>query len=121
MPYTITWESKGILRTFRGRVSSAEFAHAQAEMYGDPRFESARYALIDFSAVTELAYTPGDVEEITASNRGAYLTNPNLQVAVVTTDGGMQALLAKMKDISAYPLFVFGTMDDARRWLASGG
>lgn len=120
MPYTLTWESQGILRTFRGRVSTVEFARAQAEMYGDPRFESARYALIDFSAATELVHTPTAVEEITASNRGAYLTNPNLRVAVVTTDENMKALLAKMTDISAYPLRVFATLDDARRWAGAG-
>lgn len=119
MPYTLTWEAQGIVRTFSGHVTTSEFARAQAEMYGDARFESTRYALIDFSAATQLVHTASDVEEITATTHGAYLTNPHLRVAVVTTDAGMKALLARMKDISAYPMHVFATMDEARRWVAS--
>ena len=120
MAYTLTWEPHGILRTFRGRVSAIEFSRAQGEMYGDPRFEAARYALIDFTAATELVVSQADAEEITASNRGAYLTNPKLRVAVATTDARMQALLQRMADISAYPLRVFPTLAEARRWADEG-
>ena len=117
MAYTLSWEPHGILRTFHGRVSAIEFARAQGEMYGDPRFETARYALIDFTAATALGVSQEDAEEIMASNRGAYLTNPKLRVAVVTTDARMQALLQRIRDISAYPLRVFATLAEARRWV----
>jgi len=118
--YTLTWEPRGILRAFHGRVGAAEFVRAQGEMYGDPRFEDAHYALIDLSAATELVCTPADVEEITASNRGAFLTNPHLRVAVVTTDAQMQSLLERMAEVSAYPLRVFPTLAEARRWAMAG-
>lgn len=120
MAYTLTWEARGILRTFHGRVSASEFARAQGEMYGDPRFEGARYALIDLSGATELVSTPADVEEIVASNRGAFITNPHLRVAVVTTDAPMHVLLQRMADVSAYPLRVFATLAEARQWAMAG-
>ena len=44
-------------------------------------------------------------------------TNPKQRVAVVTTDARMQALLQRIRDISAYPLRVFATLAEARRWV----
>lgn len=116
MAYTLTWEPHGVLLTSYGVVSAPTFARAQVELYGDPRFDRARYALVDFSAAHGLADMPVDIEEFTASTRGAFLTNPNVRVAVITADPALQAFMLRMTAVSAYPLRIFATMNEARTW-----
>ena len=119
MSHEVVWEPGGVLRHFWGVLRAAEYAHVQADAYANSRFDNLRYILVDFSEVSEFIATVAEAEEIIASTNGAYLSNPKLRVAVVTTHEKLRALLAEVNDLSAYPLRLFQTVAEAREWLST--
>lgn len=119
MPYTMSWEDKGVYKHFSGHVSYPEYARSQEQVLSDHRTDTLRYVINDLLAVESYAITTDQAEYLAAFNRGPSLSNPNLRIAYVTTDIKIRMAIKLVAIISSYELCVFPTLAAAREWSSS--
>lgn len=122
MPFNIKWEDRGFVREFYGIVNSGEVMESDRIFYEDPRSDTAKYQITDFSNAR-----PGQVEDehiakIAGFDIGASITSPNLKVAFVTSDQYVKDLCQKYIDISlkantTWEFKIFEDMESARNWV----
>lgn len=117
MSCEIVWADRGVHRRFSGRLHADEYAAVQDVVYGDARFDALRYSIIDFREVTEFIVTREQAEVLAAVTRGAFVSNPNIRGAFVTTVGWVVDLLNSTFPDAAYPLAVFATLEEAEAWV----
>lgn len=119
MPYEITWEPHGVYKRFFGHLTVGDLLQSSQDVTADPRFDSLRYAIDDFLGLEGHSVTVAAVRLQAAANLGARRSNPNVRVAVLTTDPGVRALtdLYASPKLRSYPVEVFETVAEARAWL----
>lgn len=121
MAYDVVWEERGIYKRFYGSVSADEFMQSIKSMQGDRRFDTARYSINDFLSVQKHMITEEDVKLFAAYAIGAFISNPNIKIAILTTDQSIISLVTfySSPKMSPFPLQVFSNLADARNWIAS--
>ena len=119
MAFEITWEPRGVVRTFSGTLTAAEFIRSIEAVHNDWRFDNLYYSINDFLAVTDI-----DVSELTAETAaaraiGASMSNPRLLMAVISRDARILSLAGTFLKprYRSYPLQVFDDMTRARAWI----
>ncbi len=122
MPFELIWEPKGLHKRFYGSVSTPEFLESIHSLQGDSRFDSVRYSLNDFSDVRDFDISLQDVKQFAAYGAGAYFTNSNIKIAVVTDNPRIIELVKHYGSLpfSKYPLQIFPDIEGARAWLQGG-
>ena len=120
MPYETTWESNGVIQTFRGVVSSPELFDALKDIYNDPRMHSLRFIIRDFLDVEVFDTGLKILLEGRISSRMVHDRAPDVVAAVVTTN---PEIIEAMKAASAYgldafPFRILPTVAEARQWIA---
>lgn len=117
MPYTITRETRGVYKQFRGSLTSQAFFQSVTDNHSRPDYETERYAINDFSGVDEVWVDMKDIVLAIAHGRGAAATNPDVLVAVVTSDAQIRELSEKFGRQAHYTLGIFDTVECARKWI----
>lgn len=120
MAYTNNWESKGVYKVFSGDVDGQQALHSIVEIEADHRFDEIRYVINDFLNVTEVSATERDIALMAAIDRAASMTNPNIRIAVVTTEERVRNLAIKYSELMRgcpYQTRLFETVDAARLWV----
>ena len=82
MAHRIFWEKHGIVVTYDGAVSDCEIQQLVAVFQADARYDSVRYILHDFGLCTSLSFAPELMEEISACDGAAAISNPGHRVAI---------------------------------------
>lgn len=120
MPYEVTLEHRGVYKRFWGVVTAAEFEQAIADVQNLPDFDSLRYTINDFLAVTGHHITPRDVTMFVAYGLGAQFSNAKVMLLIVTDQPSVIELVStNYAPRMDYPLSFFATVADARKWLTS--
>ena len=121
MNYKTTWTTKGVIITFSDVVACEELFQAVDEINSDPRFDEIRYQIRDYTKITEFNVDVECVTKIAAWDKAAAMSNPNMKIAIVTTDSVMQILsslyLAEIF-MSHWEGKIFNTMDEAQQWVS---
>ena len=121
MSYENIWEKHGVYRKCSGRVTGKEILQAVQEVESDNRFDLIRYVINDFLDVTEVDVSFEEIKLIAAIDNAAALTNPNIKVAQVTINSGIEDLAKFYSDRpgnNRYPSKLFLSLDEAREWVA---
>lgn len=118
MPHTLDWEKRGAYWKYSGVVTGEEVMSACASIYGDPRFDSLDYKIVDFLGVESLQMNEDDLLKIAYQDKAAELTNPRIQSAIVMTLGvELGKKFASYFDDSGWDVEVFADIQSARQWL----
>jgi hypothetical protein len=119
MAYQILWEQRGVLVVYQGRTSDIEVAQLAREVQADARYGQLLSVLHDFRACTGATFTEPVVQELSATDGAASLSNPRISIAVVATHPEVRALVNAYIDVGLgnYPLRGFSEIADARAWL----
>lgn len=117
MPFQITREQHGIYKKFSGFVSKTEFLQSVFEAQSDPDYDRMAYSLNDFLEVTGHDVSISHVKTAAAHALGAAFINPDIKIAIVSTDQVIRELVKPFTAISSYPLALFTSVEDARKWL----
>ena len=119
MPYETTRESRGIYQKFWGEIASPELYESLKAIPSDPDFASVKYVIKDFLDVEVFDVKVKTIVEGLALNRVWKGTNPDIVVAVVTTNEDIIASCrsAQSYRVDAYPRKVFPTLTAAREWV----
>ncbi|MBL8429984.1 MAG: hypothetical protein JNJ95_08870 [Dechloromonas sp.] len=119
MPYTISWEAKGVYKQFSGVVTADEYHRSQIQFTSHEKFDNAHYVINDFSDIDRFVMTPAEAEYMATYSLGPHFSNPTLRVCFVTTDPSIVGLIQAYKKLSAFPLEAFPTLAAARQSLAT--
>ncbi len=119
MAYETIWESQGIYQKYWGCVSSPEMFDSFSEIHDDPRFASIRYVVKDYIGVDVFDVGVKTLLDDRAFNRLAQHANPNIVVALVTTNPQIiqASEIASAYSIDAYPRKQLPTLAAARKWI----
>lgn len=119
MGYEIFWEPKGVVKRFFGQVTNDDMMQAVVKTEGDRRFDALRYVINDCLAIEKLSLTADEVDNISAVDNAASLTNSRIRIAVVTICPEMtrMALQYANSPLNIYPTRIFPTLAEARFWL----
>lgn len=121
MPYSLTWEPRGVYRRYVGDVTIAERLASFEAICGDPRFDDLRHCITDYLDVRHYEVDDHATLEIAALHVGPALTNPALRiVAVAVRPDVLAAIRAFMEaGFTHLPYRVFPTLAMARHWLGT--
>ena len=123
MPNETIREPLGIYQKFWGELQSSELYESLKVVHNDPDFESVQYVIKDYLNVELFEVGVKTIMEGLAMNARGRRTNPDVIVAIVTTNpdiiGSCREALSF--GINAYPRKVFPTVETARDWIRSFG
>lgn len=120
MPISLQWEPHGVVRTMQGEVSMEEFMDSVAALHNDMRFDTLRFAIEDFSAVTSVQVSMADIDMVIAVTIGAAYSNPHIRIAAVTQLPMVKQMVTIFAKASPYITRQFEDMDAARAWIRDG-
>ena len=121
VPYETFWESEGIRWVYTGAMSDDDVLRANLVLYDDPRFESIKYQIADFSGVDALAAHAETIRRLSHMDKDQSSRNPNLRVAVIAATPltrGIASMYRLAAGATPWAIEVFETEEDARDWLA---
>ena len=75
MAWEVLWEKGGVRLRCHGALTEADIVEGIDAMQQDPRFDTLRWNINDFSEVHNLADLPGYIEDATARAIGGAYTN----------------------------------------------
>jgi hypothetical protein len=120
MPYKITWKPRGVIWTFHGTITGQDGVKANQEIYGDPRFDSLRYGIVDISRAKKFNLSGEDVETAAALDEAATLINPRLGLAIVADEEEALKFAEMYKSAmgeTRWKVEIFPSMEDAEDWV----
>jgi hypothetical protein len=118
MAYKLDWENNGIYWEYYGKVSGKEIVEASTTIYGDERFDTLKYKLVNFLGVESIKMDEDEVALIAYQHRAAERSNPNIKNAIVIKSGSKLAdKFAAFFSDSSWDVQVFQDLDEANNWL----
>jgi len=118
MAYKLDWENNGIYWEYYGKVSGKEIVEASTTIYGDERFDTLKYKLVNFLGVESIKMDEDEVALIAYQHRAAERSNPNIKNAIVIKQGSKLAdKFAAFFSDSSWDVQVFQDLDEANDWL----
>lgn len=120
MPYSITWEEKGVYCKYWGEVDADMVIDAKNKVAEDARFDDMRYLLADYLGVTHQKVTHADIDEILFLDVAQTYSNPYYYNVAVASDERILELLEYWKTSHLHPERVayFTSLELARNWIA---
>lgn len=122
MDYEVTWEGTvGFYARFTGWVTPESAANVALELTADPRYPDLRYAIIDLTDAPGHRFRRDDRNQVgnaMVQSIGAGMSNRGLLEIAIATDPRMLNFLETYASLTSRPFFVFGSLSEARQWLA---
>ena len=122
MPYRIRWEGHGVYKRFFGNLTATDVKDAYNEVADDLRFEHIRYVISDYlEARAGSDIVESDIADFAELERHRLYSSPDLVSATVACDPAILSKLGLFEGlrVSPFPIGIFPTVADARRWIAS--
>lgn len=119
MAYTLDYDGRQCIAAFSGNIDAIEISECNRLFQGGDKFDDVRFAIWDFSAVTNLDIAVEECIKIAAQDAGAARTNGRMKVALVVSDESVEtfAHLYKAELLSCpWEITVFNCMKDALVW-----
>ncbi len=126
MPHQLVWENKnkGVLSRYTGPFTEALHSEGLNKLFGDPKIDSIKYIIGDYSGVNGNLLTEEYVDYPVAITTGAAAYLKDIKVALIATDKGIIDLCHQFIELAysvnaSWKFQIFGNMKDARKWLES--
>lgn len=120
MSYSNLWSKVQVIKQFHGNVTGPDFVESVRAVSGDPRFDSLRSVVNDFSDVSDMSVDESSLIDATALTVGVSISNPRLLVAFVIPEGSVgqkvKTILAPQV-VPSYRHQVFQSLADAQDWV----
>jgi hypothetical protein len=119
MPYSLSWEPRGVVRRYHGDVSIAERLASFEAICRDPRFDELRYCITDYLAAGAFEVTAAATREMAAFHLGPHCSNPRIRIAAVAQRADVVAYVRDFiaQRLAPQPYELFASLAEARRWL----
>lgn len=119
MPYSLTWEDRGVYKKFTGVVTSAELVQSVNDVAYDMRFGKALYEVSDYLSADSTAFSQDALNEVRAVRIGSFQRNPKIKVAIVTLDIEIQQRIFSTiaGRMTLHQTKVFSSLSEANAWV----
>lgn len=119
MPYKLYWEHDGVYWKYFGNVTGKEIIDASTSVYGDQRFDTLKYKLVDFLDAETIEMNDDEVALVAYQHRSNERSNPYLKNAIVTQLAGIEQAnkFASFFSDSYWEVRVFQNLDEANSWI----
>lgn len=124
MPYELRWERHGVLKHHYGHLTGREMLDGMIAVSASERYDTLRYIINNFSAVTTHSIAAADLEQFASLRIGAALSNRRLLAPFIpgSETGRMIADFLQSPDYcNSHRLVIFPDLGAARAWLAQAG
>ena len=119
MTHILEWETRGVYWKYSGIVSGQEIVESSTAIYGDPRFDTLKYKLVDFLDVETIKMDNDEVALIAHQHRAAEKSNPRIKNAIVIkSNTDLTDRFVAFFSKSSWQVQVFQNLDEANIWLA---
>lgn len=120
MPYSITWESKGVCAKFNGRCTINDLKEVFIKIGSDYRYDSLRFVILDYLDVEHQNLTEAEAEEAAAIDIGMTFTNPRVVFASISSDERILELWRHFVSVNVLPHRhgILPGVSEARAWIA---
>ena len=118
MSYKLTWEPRGVYWEYSGEVTGQEIIEASTAIYGDPRFDSLKYKLVNFMAADNVLINENEVNLIAFQHVAAANSNPYVKTAIVNHEINdlIRLFIANLRE-SNWQVEAFTNLEEANNWL----
>ena len=120
MPISHEWNPPLLVTRYTGKVTGEELIQEAISVSGDPRFDSLRYIIGDWTGATESETTPEDVEKLAVYIEQISRSNPNVKNATITynreSSKALAALYLMLTETTSWKTEMFNTMEGALNW-----
>ena len=121
MPYTLSWESEGVVCQFSGIVSDEDLLTCNDDIYASPHLPEMKYQIVDFSTIEKFDVSSPTIRRVASSDRVASEVNPDVKVAIITSGPYMRGMsnmyaLSHEAEGGSWDTEVFDGEEDARAW-----
>jgi hypothetical protein len=124
MLWTTTYTPTGVDVRFQGRIGSKDIYDANEEFYAHSYADRLRWALIDFTAVTEINVTSAEVKMLADQDIRHSKNHPGITAAIIAPQTSVFGL-ARMWEVfvseTGMQSMVYQTRDEALIWLSKQG
>ncbi|WP_281556871.1 hypothetical protein [Thalassomonas sp. RHCl1] len=122
MPYTCTWETRGVYIKFSGVVTLNEVCDSDDAMYEDPRFAEIDYFIWDAGDIISLALSDTQVDITAVRDLRASLQKDSLKCAFIAKEPRLVKQLEQYLEKSralkiCWQMALFNDISRARQWL----
>ena len=122
MPYTTTWEEKGIIWKYSGIISKEEVLQSNHEFYSDERSDNCKYQIVDGRDIDDLAIEYSTMKQVAAMDHAASRQINGIKVALVASDSRTSSSFTQYSAIlksldGSWQVRVFDDMEIARAWI----
>lgn len=120
MPYTITWEPRGVYAKFNGRCTIKDLKAVFIKIGGDYRYDSLRFVILDYLDVEHQNLTEAEAEEAAAIDIGMTFTNPRVVFASISSDKRILELWRHFVSVNVlkHRHGIVPGVTEARAWIA---
>jgi len=122
MPCTLTWEPKGLLRTFHANrdLTGEDIFESNLKTHKDARFKDIEYIINDFTKVTCHSVRITHTEVYASTDQMIANTKHTLKIALIASDESILDLArnycALMQEQS-FECKIFPNVEAARNWV----
>ncbi len=123
MPYTMNWIGNNVFVEMFDEIAFSEIEECNAIIYGDYRFDSMTYQLVDLTKITNINMSENaktqDLENIVVLEKSATRWNNNVKVAFVTSDEFVKSLISEYAislQETGWKCEHFETLEAAKNW-----
>ena len=119
MPHNLSWEQDGVYWKYYGNVSGKEIVETSTSIYGDQRFDTLKYKLVDFLGVDSIEMDDDELALVAYQHRSVERSNPYVKTAIVMQPSGIKLAnkFASFFSESFWDVRVFDNIDEANKWL----
>ena len=119
MPHKLFWENAGVYWKYYGNVTGREVVETSTSIYGDQRFDSLKYKMVDFLDVERMEIGDEELALIAFQHRSVERSNPYLKTAIVIKPLGAEVAnkFASYFSGSFWEVRVFHEREEANQWL----
>lgn len=124
MPWTAHYVSDGVYTAFSGRTSAGDILAAVRDFFAHDFARGPRFALFDYTDVTEFDVDSTGVERILMHDRNAAAVHRDVAVAIVAPAAivyGLARMWQIRLDPTPWHTAVVTSLPEALRWLADHG
>ncbi len=115
MAHSIQWEAETLLITYTDKTTFAEFMEVVQKIHASPDYKRVRHVIHDLQA-SHIDVAEANIAYLAAHELGARFTNPNVKLALVTSNPVMLQLASEFHQLTQLEVRIFERLDDARQW-----
>ncbi|MDH5656011.1 MAG: hypothetical protein OEZ34_08900 [Spirochaetia bacterium] len=124
MAFSQEWNSEGVYVNFFGQLTSIDLIESNSKLVGRPEYDSIRYAIVDFTNISEIMINNNDIDIATSFAMNIDSYNNKIKVAFVADIKDLQHLIEKYieKTLILMPQAqqkLFESLSEAQTWVDS--